>query len=44
LTELILADRDMKNWQALLPKDHQSLKGELKRMFLSYLGVDLKAN
>jgi hypothetical protein len=43
LTELILADRDMKNWQTLLPKDHQSLKRELKRMFLSYLGVDLKA-
>jgi AcrR family transcriptional regulator len=43
LTELILADRDMKNWQALLPKDHQSLKRELKRMFLSYLAVDLKA-
>jgi AcrR family transcriptional regulator len=44
LTELILVDRDMKNWQALLPKDHQSLKRELKRTFLGYLGVELKAH
>ena len=39
LTELILVDRDMKSWQTVMPKDHEGLKAELKRMFLSYLGV-----
>lgn len=43
LIELILMDRDMKHWQALLPKEHQPLKRELKRMMLSYLGVESKA-
>lgn len=42
LTELILVDRDLKNWQAVIPKDHQVLKGELKRMFLNYLCVGQK--
>jgi len=40
LTELILVDRDMKNWRAVMPKDHQALKAELKRMFLNYLSVE----
>lgn len=40
LTELILTDRDMKHWGAVIPKEHEALKAELKRMFLSYLGVD----
>lgn len=42
LTELILNDRDMKTWQAVIPKDHRPLKTELKRMFLNYLGVEQK--
>jgi AcrR family transcriptional regulator len=42
LTELILTDRDMKSWQAMIPKDHEALKVELKRMFLNYLGVEQK--
>jgi len=44
LIELILVDHDMKNWQAMIPKDDQSLKRELLRSFLSYLGVEQKAN
>ncbi len=40
LTELILNDRDMKNWRAVIPNDHQALKVELKRMFLNYLDVE----
>ena len=40
LIELILVDYNMKNWQAVIPKDDQSLKRELKRMFLSYLGIE----
>ena len=30
----------MKNWRALIPKDHRLLKVELKRQFLNYLGVE----
>jgi len=44
LIELILVDRDLKNWQAEIPKDDQSLKRELLRSFLSYLGVEQRAN
>lgn len=40
LIELILVDHDMKNWQAVLPRDDQSLKRELLRSFLSCLGVE----
>ncbi len=39
LIELILADNDMANWWRLIPKDDNSLKRELKRAFLNYLGV-----
>ena len=39
LLELILADHDLKYWQAVIPKDDQTLKRELLRSFLSYLGV-----
>src|SRR5580693_6449824 len=39
LIELILVDHDMKNWQAVIPKDDLSLKRELLRSFLSYLGI-----
>ena len=42
LIELILVDRDMKNWQAVIPKDDQSLKRELLRSVLSYLGIEQK--
>jgi AcrR family transcriptional regulator len=42
LAELILVDHDMKNWQAVMPKDDASLKRELLRSFLSYLGVEQK--
>ena len=40
LVELILADHDLKYWQAVIPKDDQSLKRELLRVFLSYLRKD----
>jgi len=40
LIELILVDHDMKNWQAVIPKDDQSLKRELLRSFLCYLGIE----
>jgi AcrR family transcriptional regulator len=44
LIELILVDHDMKNWQAVIPKDDQSLKRELLRSFLSYLGIEQKGS
>jgi AcrR family transcriptional regulator len=44
LIELILVDHDLKNWQVVIPKDDQSLKRELLRTFLSYLGVEQKVN
>jgi len=40
--ELILVDHDLRNWQVVIPKDDQSLKRELLRSFLSYLGVKQK--
>jgi AcrR family transcriptional regulator len=40
LIELILVDHDMKNWQMVIPSDDQSLKRELVRSFLSYLGIE----
>jgi AcrR family transcriptional regulator len=43
LIELILVDHDLKNWQAVIPRDDQSLKRELLRSFLNYLGVEQKA-
>jgi hypothetical protein len=42
LIELILADHDLKYWQTVIPKDEQSLKRELLRTFLRYLGVEQK--
>ncbi|HEY4839231.1 MAG TPA: helix-turn-helix domain-containing protein [Candidatus Acidoferrales bacterium] len=42
LIELILVDHDMKNWQAVIPKDDLSLKRELLRSFLNYLGIEHK--
>lgn len=42
LMEMVLIEPDFKNWQALFPKDDASLKRELTRAFLSYLGVEQK--
>jgi hypothetical protein len=44
LIELILVDHDLKTWQAVIPKDDLSLKRELLRSFLSYLGIEQKNN
>lgn len=44
LIELILVDHDMQCWQAVLPKDDSSLKRELLRTFLSYLGIEQKSS
>jgi AcrR family transcriptional regulator len=44
LIELILVDHDLKNWQAVIPKDDQSLKRELLRTFLNYLGIQQKSS
>lgn len=44
LVELILADHDLKYWQAVIPKDDQSLKRELLRTFLCYLGIEQKGS
>jgi AcrR family transcriptional regulator len=43
LIELILIDHDLRCWQAVIPKDDQTLKRELLRSFLSYLGVEPKS-
>lgn len=40
LIELILVDHDLRCWQAVIPKDDQTLKRELLRNFLGHLGVD----
>ena len=39
LIELILVDHDLRCWQAIIPRDDQTLKRELLRNFLSHLGV-----
>jgi len=44
LIELIFVDHDMQNWQAVIPRDDQSLKRELLRSFLRYLGIEHKNN
>jgi AcrR family transcriptional regulator len=44
LIELILVDHDLRNWQAVIPKDDQSLKRELLHAFLSYLGIEQKGS
>lgn len=40
LIELILVDHDLRCWQVVIPKDDQTLKRELLRNFLNYLGVE----
>src|SRR5258708_412377 len=42
LIELILVDHDMKNWQAVIPKDALSLNPHLMRSFLTSLGIEYK--
>ena len=42
LIELILVDHDLRCWQAVIPKDDQTLKRELLRNFLNHLGVEPK--
>jgi hypothetical protein len=44
LIELILVDHDMQCWQAVIPRDEQSLKRELLRSFLRYLGIEQKGS
>src|SRR4029077_843257 len=44
LIELILVDHDMQCWQAVIPKDDLSLKSELLRSFLRYLGIEQKCS
>ena len=43
LIELILVDHDLRCWQVVIPKDDQTLKRELLRNFLNYLGVEHKS-
>jgi AcrR family transcriptional regulator len=43
LWEVVVNPGDAKSWKGLLPKDDRTLKGEITRAFLSYLGVDRKA-
>ena len=38
--ELVVFEQDLTAWKGLLPKDDQSLKRELVRAFLNYLGVE----
>lgn len=44
LIELILVDHDLRCWQVVIPKDDQTLKRELLRNFLNYLGVEQKSS
>jgi AcrR family transcriptional regulator len=43
LWEVVVNPGDAKLWKALLPKDDRTLRAELTRSFLSYLGVERKA-
>jgi AcrR family transcriptional regulator len=42
LWEVVVNPGDVKLWKGLLPKDDRTLKGEITRAFLSYLGVERK--
>jgi AcrR family transcriptional regulator len=42
LWEVVVNPGDVKLWKGLLPKDDRTLKGEITRAFLSYLGVEPK--
>ena len=41
--EVVVNPRDTKLWRGLLPKDDKTLKGELTKSFLSYLGVERRS-
>jgi hypothetical protein len=43
LWEIVVNPGDSKLWKDLLPKDDRTLKGELTRSFLRYLGVERKS-
>jgi AcrR family transcriptional regulator len=43
LWEVVVFPGDAKLWKGLLPKDDRTLKGEITRAFLSYLGVERKS-
>jgi AcrR family transcriptional regulator len=43
LWELVVNPGDIKLWKGLVPNDDRTLKSELTRAFLSYLGVERKA-
>ena len=43
LWEVIVHPGDLKVWKTVLPKDDRTLKSELTRAFLSYLGVERKS-
>jgi AcrR family transcriptional regulator len=43
LWEVVVNSGDIELWKGLLPKDDRTLKVELSRSFLSYLGVERKA-
>jgi AcrR family transcriptional regulator len=42
LLEVVVNPWDVKLWKGVLPKDDRTLKGEITRAFLSYLGVERK--
>jgi AcrR family transcriptional regulator len=42
LWEVVVNPGDIKLWKGILPKDDRTLKGEITRAFLSYLGVEPK--
>jgi AcrR family transcriptional regulator len=44
LCEVVVNPGDIKLWRGLLPKDDKTLKGELTKSFLSYLGVERKTS
>jgi hypothetical protein len=39
LWEVVVSPGDFSSWKGLLPNDDRTLKVELKRAFLGYLGV-----
>jgi AcrR family transcriptional regulator len=43
LWEVVVNPGDIKLWKGLLPKDDRTLKGELTRSFLRYLGAERKS-
>ena len=42
LWEVVVNPGDIKLWKGILPKDDRTLKGEITRAFLSYLGMERK--